>query len=131
MFANSKILNPDMEGAGGTVVKNHNYYQLLSFLFDAIGIDTSEINFNELDDLQLVNYLDSDGIFNKDVGGQVIFNAENGFFVNFLAVLGRSGALESLASMSSASESEIVKILTKINFDELFFRISESAIMTS
>ncbi len=123
-FASSKILNPEIDGK-----KNQNLVSLLNTLFANAGLKGFEISGEDFDSIKFENDRLDDGSYPVS-GGQIVANGENGRIVDVLFDIVGSVPVSSLLSLSDASTSEAVRILSLLDVTALFRDIGESKVLS-
>jgi hypothetical protein len=128
LFANSPILNP----VDSKNVANTNFYAVLNMAFEKAGlafsIDPTESKFANL---QIGNSTTIEGSYLRDSNGNPIYDGETGKLGVVFSVIGASGVVDQLSSLSGASPTQAVDIISKLDIVSLFNAINDSTIMSS
>ncbi|MBR4811894.1 MAG: hypothetical protein IKZ68_02130, partial [Bacilli bacterium] len=103
-FAESKILNPEVEGK-----KNTNFYKLFKNIFEMLGLGSSDLN------TTIESIICDDG-FDAD--------HEVSNFVNLIQYICDNGLLGSLSSIS-------LETMSEIKFEDLFSKVDGSELLTA
>lgn len=124
LFANSKIMNPVVNGKSNT-----NFYKILNYMLTSLNFEIDP-NDSRLQGLQIGNTTTLDGSYLLDSSGNPIYDGETGKLGAVFAILGGSGVIDQLQSLSGMSATDATKVLSQIDFESLFSAIGDSKIMS-